>query len=155
MRYYHPDHNIYLKNEKLYSASTDKPLNRRLTPNGIPVTVPKKDQAHNKFEYEHRLKIECYHNKVLAYEEVVDHINRVNYDNRLENLRIVTRSDNGKNQTRDFIDAKAYMTPYGEFTSFLQIVDAADDTTLHIGPIQYLLLSSKHPDWYIIKKEPK
>lgn len=45
----------------------------------------------------HRIVYECFHGS-LENTQLIDHINRKKYDNRLKNLRVVTNSENLRNQ---------------------------------------------------------
>jgi hypothetical protein len=50
---------------------------------------------------EHRL-VWMYHNGDIPNRMVIDHINRNKSDNRIQNLRVVTPSMNGKNRVDNF-----------------------------------------------------
>lgn len=59
-------------------------------------TVLTKDKKKKKFSI-HRLVFITFINENIQKEKVIDHINRIKTDNRVENLREATRSENAKN----------------------------------------------------------
>ena len=48
----------------------------------------------------HRFIFECFHGKINDVKLVVDHINNIKIDNRLENLQLITQSQNIKKEHR-------------------------------------------------------
>ena len=48
----------------------------------------------------HRFIFECFHGKINNAKLVVDHINNIKTDNRLENLQLITQSQNQKKEHR-------------------------------------------------------
>ena len=48
----------------------------------------------------HRFIFECFHGKINDVKLVVDHINNIKTDNRLENLQLITQSQNLKKEHR-------------------------------------------------------
>lgn len=46
----------------------------------------------------HRILYQLYHNVILTERDLIDHINGIKSDNRKENLRICTKSENGMNR---------------------------------------------------------
>ena len=48
----------------------------------------------------HRFIFECFHGKINDAKLVVDHINNIKIDNRLENLQLITQSQNMKKEHR-------------------------------------------------------
>ena len=54
------------------------------------------DQGINKGYRKHRFIFECFNGKINDVKLVVDHINNIKTDNRLENLQLITQSQNLK-----------------------------------------------------------
>ena len=50
--------------------------------------------------HKHRFIFECFHGKINDVKLVVDHINNIKIDNRLENLQLITQSQNIKKEHR-------------------------------------------------------
>ena len=48
----------------------------------------------------HRFIFECFHGKINNAKLVVDHINNIKTDNRLDNLQLITQSQNQKKENR-------------------------------------------------------
>lgn len=63
------------------------------------VLAPNHPFANNKGRVrEHRLIMEAHLGRYLRVDEHIDHINGIRVDNRIENLRLATRSQNAANQ---------------------------------------------------------
>ena len=58
------------------------------------------DQGIQKYYLKHRFIFECFHGKINDAKLVVDHINNIKTDNRLENLQLITQSQNMKKENR-------------------------------------------------------
>ena len=58
------------------------------------------DQGIKKAYSKHRFIFECFHGKINDVKLVVDHINNIKIDNRLENLQLITQSQNLKKEHR-------------------------------------------------------
>ena len=58
------------------------------------------NQGIKKNYLKHRFIFECFHGKINDAKLVVDHINNIKIDNRLENLQSITQSQNMKKQHR-------------------------------------------------------
>ena len=54
------------------------------------------DEGIQKSYRKHRFIFECFHGKINDVKLVVDHINNIKIDNRLENLQLITQSQNKK-----------------------------------------------------------
>ena len=80
---------------------------RRL-PNGL-IKLVDTDNGHGykritingKCYKQHRLLFEAYYNTPIPSDRVIDHINQNKSDNRIENLRIVDRKENGQNRGKN------------------------------------------------------
>ena len=59
-----------------------------------------RDQGIKKGYYKHRFIFECFHGKINDAKLVVDRINNIKTDNRLENLQLITQSKNIKKDNR-------------------------------------------------------
>ena len=58
------------------------------------------DEGIQKYYLKHRFIFECFHGKINNAKLVVDHINNIKTDNRLENLQLITQSQNLKKENR-------------------------------------------------------
>ena len=58
------------------------------------------DHGIRKDYIKHRFIFECFHGKINDAKLVVDHINNIKTDNRLENLQLITQSQNIKKDPR-------------------------------------------------------
>ena len=59
-----------------------------------------RDEGIKKNYFKHRFIFECFHGKINDVKLVVDHINNIKTDNRLENLQLITHSQNIKKDHR-------------------------------------------------------
>ena len=57
-----------------------------------------RDHGIKKHYHKHRFIFECFHGKINDVKLVVDHINNIKIDNRLENLQLITQSQNKKKE---------------------------------------------------------
>ena len=64
----------------------------------LQITV--RDGGIRKNYLKHRFIFECFHGKINDVKLVVDHINNIKIDNRLENLQSITQSQNIKKEHR-------------------------------------------------------
>ena len=58
------------------------------------------DEGIQKYYLKHRFIFECFHGKINNAKLVVDHINNIKTDNRLQNLQLITQSQNMKKEHR-------------------------------------------------------
>ena len=58
------------------------------------------DEGIIKHYQKHRFIFECFHGKINDVKLVVDHINNIKTDNRLQNLQLITHSQNIKKEHR-------------------------------------------------------
>ena len=68
--------------------------------NGDYLRITVRDQGIRKNYLKHRFIFECFHGKINDVKLVVDHINNIKTDNRLENLQLITQSQNQKKEHR-------------------------------------------------------
>ena len=59
-----------------------------------------RNQGIQKNYYKHRFIFECFHGKINDVKLVVDHFNNIKTDNRLDNLQLITHSQNMKKEHR-------------------------------------------------------
>ena len=69
----------------------------RISSNGYIIIT---DSGISKNYQKHRFIFECFHGKINDVKLVVDHINNIKTDNRLENLQSITQSQNVKKDHR-------------------------------------------------------
>ena len=62
------------------------------------------DLGIKKHYLKHRFIFECFHGKINDVKLVVDHINNIKIDNRLQNLQLITQSQNLKKEHRKGIN---------------------------------------------------
>ena len=59
-----------------------------------------RDEGIQKYYLKHRFIFECFHGKINNPKLVVDHINNIKTDNQLQNLQLITQSQNLKKEHR-------------------------------------------------------
>jgi len=96
----------------------------------------KKDFKSNRFIYE------CFHG-VITDKRVVDHINNIKTDNRLDNLQLITQreniiKDNAGGKSLSSIKIRAINTETGESFEYESITKAAKDLIINSGIISHL-----------------
>ena len=64
------------------------------------ILITVRDQGIQKSYLKHRFIFECFHGKINDVKLVVDHINNIKTDNRLQNLQLITQSQNQKKEHR-------------------------------------------------------
>ena len=64
------------------------------------ILITVSNQGIQKSYLKHRFIFECFHGKINDVKLVVDHINNIKIDNRLENLQLITQSQNMKKEHR-------------------------------------------------------
>ena len=87
----------------------------------IRITV--RDSGIRKDYQKHRFIFECFHGKINDAKLVVDHINNIKTDNRLENLQSITQSqnvkkDHGKGKNLPAIKVRAINMNTGESSDY-------------------------------------
>lgn len=94
----HPIHTAYYANEngEIYSTKTRKCLKGGLKNGYRSITIIINGKNH--YFLVHRLVYECF-NGIIPEGFEIDHINHQRNDNRIENLRLVSKSENQKNVT--------------------------------------------------------
>ena len=86
----------------------------------------KRKKVKGKSYYVHRLVYEEHHGPIPEGMQI-DHINGDRFDNRIENLRLVTPKGNHQNRTT--AKGFTYVRPQGKFRAQIMI----DDKTLYLG----------------------
>jgi len=91
----------------------------------------------------HRFIYECYHG-VITDKRVVDHINNIKTDSRLDNLQLITQRENLKKVNRKGkslppIKIKAINTETCEFFEYESISKASKDLSVGLGIIYHVL----------------
>ena len=94
--------------------------------------------------YKHRFIFECFHGKINDVKLVVDHINNIKTDNRLENLQLITPSQNQKKEHRKGknlppIRVRATNINSGESFDYESITKCSRGLDIHIGSICHVL----------------
>ena len=92
----------------------------------------------------HRFIFECFHGKINDVKLVVDHINNIKTDNRLENLQLITQSQNMKKEHRKGkklspIRVRAINTNSGESFDYDSIKKCSKGLDTDIASICYVL----------------
>ena len=96
----HPIHDRYEANrEGIVRHVKHKKDVGGLTNSGY-LQVAVRDEGIIKNYRKHRFIFECFHGKINDVKLVVDHINNIKTDNRLENLQLITQSQNIKKDHR-------------------------------------------------------
>ena len=94
--------------------------------------------------YNHRLIYECFHGQITD-KRVVDHINNIKTDNRLDNLQLITQREN---TIKDTSDKRKYLPPIkikainmetGESFDYESITKASKDLIISSGLICHVL----------------
>ena len=122
-----------------------------------------KDKGKVKGFYSHRFIYECFHGQITD-KRVVDHINNIKTDNRLDNLQLITQRENSiKNNAGGTclppIKIKAINMETGESFEYESIKKAGRDLFIHSGNIGSILkgtqktaFSKKHKQRYRFEK---
>ena len=102
------------------------------------------DQGIIKNYYKHRFIFECFHEKINDVKLVVDHINNIKIDNRLENLQLITQSQNMKKEHRKGkklppIRVRAINVNSGESFDYDSIKKCSKGLDIHHGSIRCVL----------------
>ena len=98
------------------------------------------DQGIQKSYRKHRFIFECFHGKINDVKLVVDHINNIKTDNRLENLQLITQSQNQKKEHRKGknlppIRVRAINTNSGESFDYHSIYECSKRLDIHAASI--------------------
>ena len=102
------------------------------------------DQDIRKKYYKHRFIFECFHGKINDVKLVVDHINNIKIDNRLENLQLITYSKNMKKEHRNGknlppIRVRAININSGESSDYHSIYECSKRLDINDCSIRYVL----------------
>jgi len=101
------------------------------------------DNVKKKSFYSHRFIYECFHG-IITDKRVVDHINNIKTDNRLDNLQLITQRENSiKNNAGGTclppIKIKAINTETGESFDYESIKKTAKDLMIDTASIRHVL----------------
>ena len=101
------------------------------------------DNGKKKSFTSHRFLYECFHGKITD-KRVVDHINNIRIDNRLDNLQLLTPSENTKKDHKGGkslppIKIRAINTETGESFDYESISKASRDLIIYLGNISNIL----------------
>ena len=105
------------------------------------------DQGIRKNYYKHRFIFECFNGKINDAKLVVDHINNIKIDNRIENLQLITHSQNQKKENPKGknlapIKVRATNLNSGESFDYCSIYKCSKDLDINIGSIHRVLKGS-------------
>ena len=92
----------------------------------------------------HIFIFECFHGKINEVKLVVDHKNNIKTDNRLENLQLITQSQNIKKENRKGeklppIRVRATNLNSGESSDYDSISKCSKGLDIHIASIRRVL----------------
>src|SRR5436309_1076536 len=82
---------------RIISLRTNEEISQRTSPEGYKIIMIKDKTLKRSNQFVHRLVAKTFIENTNEKAIMVDHINGLKADNRVENLRWVTRSQNGKN----------------------------------------------------------
>ena len=106
----HPKYDLYVacKCGNIIFLNKKVIMNSYKGKNGyLQCTVKKHNKLKQKTYYVHRFVYECFHCCLLEKDKVIDHINNIKTDNRLDNLQLITQKENNlkfaKNRDYDFV----------------------------------------------------
>ena len=105
----------------------------------LQITV--RDEGIQKYYLKHRFIFECFHGKINNAKLVVDHINNIKTDNQLQNLQLITQSQNMKkehrkgNENRPPIRVRAVNINSGESTDYDSIYECSKKLDINVGSI--------------------
>ena len=102
------------------------------------------DRGIRKDYLKHRFIFECFHGKINNAKLVVDHINNIKTDNRLENLQLLTNSQNLKKEHRKGINrppirVRATNTNTGESSDYDSINECSRGLDINVASISCVL----------------
>ena len=102
------------------------------------------DQGIIKNYLKHRFIFECFYGKINDVKLVVDHINNIKIDNRLENLQLITQSQNKKKEHRKGknlppIRVRAINTKSGESFDYDSIYECSKRLDINPASIRCVL----------------
>jgi len=101
------------------------------------------DNGKSKNVKSHRFIYECFHG-VITHKRVVDHINNFRTDNRLDNLQLLTNSENTQKDHKGGkclppIKIRAINTETGESFDYESITKTAKDLIIHSASICHVV----------------
>jgi len=139
----HPIYNQYQANRNgiVRHIVNKKPVGHLNNLGYYKITV--RDNGKKKSFMSHRFLYECFHG-VITDKRVVDHINNIKIDNRLDNLQLLTRSENTKKDHKGGKSLppnkiRAINTETGESFDYESIKKAAKELMIETGSICYIL----------------
>ena len=115
----------------------------RLNNNGY-LQIGVRDQCIRKAYRKHRFIFECFHGKINDAKLVIDHINNIKTDNRLENLQLITQSQNMKKaplkgRNRSTIKVRATNINTGESSDYDSINKCGKRLYINVASISDVL----------------